>query len=537
MKRGFKKPLKPAEIRKQKLIKEYERQALKHLEQIELVEDLEQNLEVIGEILGDSGDVIIRQFKIGGQPDYRAALIFIDGLVDNSVVDEYILAALMYQVEHKLAGHEHTADYIFTWLKDSALHINEVGETNQLSNLIDAILAGDCGLLVDNVAHSYMLNTRGWEKRGVQEPVTEAVVRGPREGFTENLRTNTALVRRRLKDPHLRVKQLKVGERTNTDVNLMYIKGLANEEIVNEIERRIKNIDFDGILESGYIEQFIQDSSWSPFPQIQNTERPDKVTANLLEGRIAIFVDGTPLVLIAPAIFAQFYQSPEDYYERFIAGSLIRLLRVLSLFIAIFLPSLYIAFSSFHPEMIPSRLAIAMAAGRSTVPFLSIVEAILMEVSIEILREASIRLPGLIGPTIGIVGALVIGEAAVSAGIVSPIMVIIVALTTIGSFATPSYSAAISFRMLRFPLMIAAAMFGLYGIMLVTIMIIIHLCSLKSFGVPYMAPFSPGRLRDIKDTFIRAPLYNMKTRPSPFKVGERKRVGEELIDQEEDKRE
>lgn len=532
MKRGYKKPLRPAEIRRQKFLKEYERKALEHLEQVILTEDLDQNLKVIGEVLGESGDVIIRHFKIGGKETYKAAIIFIDGLVDNTLVDEYVLAPLMSKLE-QFDEEEHTAEYMFSWLKDSALHINDMGDTNKLSTFIDAVLSGDCGLLVDKVAYGYILNTRGWQQRGVEEPVTEAVIRGPREGFTENLRTNTALVRRRLKDPHLRVKQLKVGKRTNTDVNLMYIKGVANEDIVDEIERRIRNIDYDGILESGYIEQFIQDSSWSPFPQLQNTERPDKVTANLLEGRVAIFVDGTPLVLIAPAIFVQFYQSPEDYYERFMAGTLIRFLRVLSLFIAIFLPSLYIAFSSYHPEMIPSRLVIAMAAGRSTVPFPSIVEAILMEVSIEILREASIRLPGLIGPTIGIVGALVIGEAAVSAGIVSPIMVIIVALTTIGSFATPSYSAAISFRMLRFPLMIAAAMFGLYGIMLVTIMIIIHLCSLKSFGVPYMAPFSPGRLRDMKDTVIRAPLYSMRTRPSSFKVGDEEKVKEELIEQED----
>ncbi|MEX2103940.1 MAG: spore germination protein, partial [Bacilli bacterium] len=253
------------------------------------------------------------------------------------------------------------------------------------------------------------------------------------------------------------------------------------------------------------------------FPQMQNTERPDKVVGNLLEGKIAIVTDGTPFVLIAPATLVQFYHSPEDYYERFLIGTLIRFLRMFAMTIALFLPSLYIAFSSFHPEMIPSRLVIAMAAGRSTVPFPSVVEAFMMEVSIEILREASVRLPGPIGPTIGIVGALVIGQAAVQAGIVSPIMVIVVSLTTIGSLASPSYTAAISLRLLRFPMMIAAGMFGLYGIMLFFIFIVIHLSSLKPFGVPYMVPFSPSRIGDMKDTIVRAPLYKMKKRPSAFR--------------------
>jgi spore germination protein KA len=373
-------------------------------------------------------------------------------------------------------------------------------------------------LLLDKVEESLSANTKGWEKRGVDEPQTESVVRGPRDGFVETLRVNTALVRRRLKDPSLRVKNIQVGERTKTDIALMYIDGLVDPDVLAEVKRRIKEIKIDGALESGYIEQYIEDHPWSPFPQIQNTERPDKVTSNLLEGKIAIFVDGTPFVLIAPAIFTQFYQSPEDYYERFMIGTLVRIIRVISMFIALFLSSLYIAFSSFHPEMIPSRLAIAMTAGRSTVPFPSIIEAFVMEIAIEILREASVRLPGPIGPTIGIVGALVVGQAAVQAGIVSPLMVIIVAMTTIGSFVTPSYSAAIALRMLRFPMMIAAGMFGLYGIMLFIIIIIIHLCSIKSFGVPYLAPFSPMRIRDNKDTILRVPLYRMNQRPTPFET-------------------
>ena len=307
----------------------------------------------------------------------------------------------------------------------------------------------------------------------------------------------------------------------------MYIDGLAHPPMVQEMLARLEKINVDSILESGYIEQLIQDRRWSPFPQIQNTERPDKVVANLLEGKVSILVDGTPFALIAPAVFSQFYQSPEDYYERFYIATLLRFIRIISITIALLLPSLYIAFSSFHPEMIPSRLVIAMAAGRSTVPFPSLVEALFMELAIEILREASVRLPGPIGPTIGIVGALVVGEAAVSAGLVSPVMVIIVAVTTIGSFASPSYSAAIAIRMLRFPVMLLAGMFGLYGIMLFLIVILIHLSSLKSFGVPYMSPLSPLNLKGMKDLFIRAPHHLLRTRPTMFHIQDEIRMRED----------
>jgi spore germination protein KA/spore germination protein len=270
----------------------------------------------------------------------------------------------------------------------------------------------------------------------------------------------------------------------------------------------------------------IEDSTFSPFPQMHNTERPDKVVANLLEGKVAILVDGTPFALIVPAVFAQFYQSPEDYYERYYIVTLIRFVRAISFFLALLLPSMYIAFSAFHPEMIPSRLVFAMSAGRSTVPFPSMVEALIMETAIEILREASARLPRQIGPTIGIVGALVIGESAVQAGLVSPVMVIIVALTTIASFTSPSYSTSISTRVLRFPMILSAGIFGLYGIMLLSLLIMIHLVSLKPFGVPYLSPLSPLNLRGMMDFIIRSPLKYMKTRPSMFHPLDEVRVNE-----------
>jgi len=474
--------------------------------------NLSENIGELRRVFGNTQDMVYRDFQLGGTKGTKAVLIFIDGLVQADVIDRFVLQTSMFELE----GQSPTEEQMLTYLNSSGIPISATLEVELMNDVVHSLLSGDTALFVENDPHALIMSVRGWSQRSISEPATEAVVRGPREGFTETLRTNTTLIRRRLKDPMLRVNSIQIGKRSRTDVAVLYIEGLTNPLIVNEVMKRLRRIQIDAVLESGYIEQYIQDNQWTPFPLMQNTERPDKAVSHLLEGKVIIVSDGTPFVLIAPAVFTQFYHSPEDYYERFMIGTLIRFIRILSMMMALLLPSLYIAFSSFHPEMIPSRLVIAMSAGRSTVPFPSIVEALLMEVTMEILREASVRLPGPIGPTIGIVGALVVGQAAVQAGIVSPIMVIVVALTTIGSFASPSYSAAISLRMLRFPVMIAASLFGLYGIMLLLIIFIIHLCSLKSFGIPYLAPLTPMRVDDLKDTLFRLPLHWLKKRPAMF---------------------
>jgi len=490
------------------------------LKSIPISKSVEENVNLVRKILGASDDLVVREFSVGAKEEVKVALLYIDGLTNSEVINDFILKSLMFETRKGEPKAKQGKISLCEKFSQFALTIGEVSTADNIKIAMNGLLAGDGILFIDGSEKALIPNIKGWEKRGVEEPNTESVVRGPRDGFTETLRVNTAQIRRRLQDPDLRVKNMTVGKRTNTNVALIYIEGVANPDLIQEVERRINNIDMDATLESGYIEQMIEDYHWSPFPQIQNTERPDKATANILEGRVVIIVDGTPFALIAPAVFTQFYQSPEDYYERFGIATLIRFIRIASMGIALLLPGMYIAFTSFHPEMIPSKLVIAMAAGRSTVPFPSIVEALLMEVTMEILREASVRLPGPIGPTIGIVGALVVGEAAVQAGIVSPIMVIIVALTTIGSFASPSYSAAIALRVLRFPIMIIASIFGLYGIMLAVIVIIIHLCSLKSFGVPYLTPFAPRVFKDMKDTIILTPMYWMKERPSFLRTGD-----------------
>lgn len=304
---------------------------------------------------------------------------------------------------------------------------------------------------------------------------------------------------------------------------VIYFKDIANEELVAEVKRRIRTIDVDEVLENGYVEQLIEDNFLSPFAQIQNTERPDRVMSSLLEGRVAILLDGSSYALLMPVTYAMMLQSPEDYYERWLPGSLIRILRFVCTFISLFAPALYISFISFHPGLIPTKLVVSIIATRKGVPFSTLIEALIMEIAIEVLREAGLRLPKPIGPAMGIVGGLIIGQAAVNAGIVSPILVIVVAVTAICSFATPMYSAGLSMRLLRFPIMFSAAMFGLYGVIMSFLFLTIHMLKLKSFGISYVNLAVPQSLKDWKDYVIRVPLQFMKYRPEVLKPKESKR--------------
>ncbi len=343
--------------------------------------------------------------------------------------------------------------------------------------------------------------------RVITEPTTQNVIRGSKEAFTENIKENISLVRKRIKDKALRVESLSIGTITNTQIALMYIDKVAKEEIVDEIKRRLNKIKIDGILESGNIEELIKDDRYSIFPEFLSSEKPDSVAAALLEGKFAIFTDGTGYVLTAPAMFIEFLQASEDYYHQYMVSSVIRLIRYLALLLTLFIPAAYVALVTFHQEMIPAPLLISLAAQREGVPFPALFEAILMEVIFEILREAGIRLPRVIGPAISIVGALVLGQAAVEAGIVSAVMVIVVSITAISSFAIPNYSMANAVRLIRFAFMFLAGIFGLYGVFMGLIALILHLCKLKTIGIPYMAPIAPKTKYAMKDTILRYPIW------------------------------
>ncbi|MED3687430.1 spore germination protein [Peribacillus butanolivorans] len=468
------------------------------------------NLDHMKKKTGNSPDIIIRTLKISQNPEMKTTILYVQGLIDNPSVTDFLIESIMKNphLKEKLLPQE-ALDVI----SEDVVSLGGVETVTDWEKLLLSLLSGDSIIFVDGVNKALVASTRGGERRSIQEPSTHLTVRGSREGFTESNATNIAMLRRIINSPDLWIESMKIGTVTKTDVSIMYINGIAKEGIVEEVKERLKGINIDSILESGYIEQLIEDQVMTPFPTLNHTERPDMVAGNLLEGRVAIFVNGSPFVLVAPALFVQFFQSVEDYYNRFDIASATRFLRIIVFIISIVGPAVYVAATTFHQEMIPTKLLVIVAAQRETVPLPGVIEALIMEITFEMLREASLRMPKAVGSTMSIVGALVIGQAAVQAGIVSPAMVIIVSITAIASFATPSYSIAISARLVRFLFIICAGVLGFYGMILAFIVLIVHLCSLRSFGVPYMSPLAPLNPEGLGDTFFRRPMWAFKERP------------------------
>lgn len=486
-----------------------------------LSDRIDDTLRTVREALGGSADLVIRRLAITmNRRPHQAAILYIDGLADPTELLESLLADNAGMQAN--ANPEEDAEPL-QLIRRYLLKIGQINGVSDLDTLYHAILSGDTCILLNGASEAIAAGTASAKDRNISEPASQAVLRGPREGFTETLRTNTALVRRKIKNPNLWMETRQLGDVTKTDIAIMYIKGIADDKTVNEVRLRLDRIRIDSILESGYVEELIQDETYTPFPTVFNTERPDAVAGGLLEGRIAILVDGTPFVLVVPALFTHFLQTPEDYYQRSDISSLLRILRYVCLFIALFGPAAYIAVTTFHQEMIPTPLLLSIIAAREGIPFPAFVEAFLMEITFEILREAGVRMPRTVGQAVSIVGALVIGQSAVEAGLVGPAMVIVVSITAISNFVIPSYNMGISIRMIRFPYMILAASFGLYGILVGAIVMVLHLCSLRSFGVPYMAPFAPFIVEDQKDNIFRLPRWAMLTRPRYSSDGNRVR--------------
>jgi Bacillus/Clostridium GerA spore germination protein. len=510
--------------KKREAVKQGSRQEEEFTQQINLSNDLSSNIEMIKSLMGNSSDILAREFIISQGNGIKAAIIFIKGLVDSQLINEQLIGALTLNDRFNNVKNNYI---LFEMIKENGIHNADIGEEYDIKKILNELTNGNTIFLLDNVDKVLIVGSQGWKERAVSEPVTENVVRGPRDGFTETIGNNIAMIRRRIKSRNLRVESLTAGTETKTMLAIVYLGNVAKKEIVSEVKNRLNRIEIDGILESGYIEELIEDTPISPFPQIEHSERPDKVSAAILEGRIAILVDTTPFVLIVPTIFFQFLQSADDYYERFPIGSLTRVVRIAAYFISIILPALYIALTSFHQEMLPTPLALSIAASREGVPFPSIGEAFLMEATFEILREAGLRLPKQAGQAVSIVGGLVIGQAAVQAGIVSQAMVIVVALTGISSFAIPAFNASASGRLIRFPLMILSSILGLPGILAGLSIIIIHMNSLRSFGVSYMDPFTASNKNEFKDIVVRTPWWRMTRLPGyiAYKGKKRQRPG------------
>ncbi len=465
--------------------------------------DVDENIKLLRSMYKNCFDVTFRTFLINGQ--IKAVLVYIEGLSSVEEVECYVLAPLMAETANGIHSPRE--------LLEKKIHVSKIKEIKTIEDCIENISNGNPIVLIEQEIHGLAFGLAKWEKRSIEEPQAEGVVRGPREGFVETLGVNTSLLRRKIKRPNFKMKSIKIGRFTDTNLVIAYIEGISDPTLIQEVENRLLRINIDSVLESGYIEELIEDNPYSPFPQLVNTERPDVAAANLLEGRVVILVDGTPSVLIAPISFFTLLQSPEDYYQRFLIGSVIRMLRFVFMIFSLLLPSLYVAVLTYHQEMVPTALLISMASSREGVPFPALVEALMMEITFEALREAGIRLPKQVGAAVSIVGALVIGQAAVQAGLVSAPMVIVVAITGVSSFMVPHYTQGIALRMLRFPIIFLAGSLGLLGVMLGVIAIVVHLCALRSFGVPFLTPIAPLKGLELKDTLIRAPWWKMNTRP------------------------
>ncbi|MFF2483079.1 spore germination protein [Paenibacillus sp. NPDC058071] len=475
--------------------------------------NLKQDKQRISDGLGNSQDLFLRPFQadLAGSGKAEGAVLYMEGLSYSNNLLQSLLAS------HDASAKFTSTEQLLAHYQEKVIAEGSVIQSASIDEIFDKLLTGHSIVLLDGCPQALIVGTVDLQARPVEEPNVQSVVRGPREGFTELISQNIAMIRRKINSRHLWMESIQIGRITKTKVTIAYIDTIVNENVLAEVRKRLRQIDIDGILESNYIEEHIQDKKYSPFPTVFNTERPDVIAAGLLEGRVAILVDGTPFVLLVPALFTQFFQSSEDYYERADFSTLIRLLRFLSFLLATITPSFYIAITTFHQEMLPTTLLYNLASQREGVPFPAFIEALIMEITFEILREASVRMPKTIGQSISIVGTLVVGQAAVEAGLVSAAMVIVVSITAIANFVLPAFNLGIAARLLRFMLMMMAASFGLYGIFIGILLIVLHLCTLSSFGVPYTAPLAPFKSEDQKDTFFRFPIPFMLKRPASLR--------------------
>lgn len=477
----------------------------------QISKNLEKNITVIENAFQNCGDIVKRRFFVGEKKEIAVYMVYTDNIVNGSAIEESILTNIMNRcrIDGKKEG-------MLKRLNEEVIAIGEMTEVKTFQEIFDAVLLGDTILLMDGNDIALQASTKGFPSRGVSEATTEVVVQGPKDAFTEIGATNIVLIRRRIRDTKLKVKRTKVGKRSKTDVAILYMEDIVRKEILQEVENRINQIDIDVILDSGYIDQLLENKWLSPFPQLQMTERPDKASSALLEGRVVIVIDNTPFVVMVPATLNVFFQAAEDYYDRWEIMSFIRLIRYCAGFLAVALPGLYIALTVFHPSMIPTNLALKIAETRQNIPFPAVGEILIMELAFELLREAGIRLPSPVSSTIGIVGGIIIGQAAVEAGIVSPSVVIVSALTGICTFVIPNIALVSGLRLTKYIVLLFSSLLGLYGFWLALILMLIHMASLKSFHIPFLYPFCSASINDyndLEDSIFRLPLWFMKKRP------------------------
>lgn len=489
-----------------------------------LDEDIDANLKHIKEIVNPSDDIYIKEFTITAL-GLRAAIVFVEDMIDGESVSQNILCQLLSPT---LSANCRETNQLMECIRAS-LTATSVNIATSMAEIIKRLLSGDTVLVVDTHAEAVIITTRKLEKRAITDPVSETSIRGPRDAFTESLSVNITLLRRRLLNPNFIVKKMAIGVRSEINVALIYFRGITNPNLIYQAEKRLKRLNVDMVGSSGMVENLINDHPFSPFPTIFATERPDKVSAGMMDGKIAIIIDGHPYVLLAPATFGDFMQAGDDYYENWAVSSLLRMTRYFAAFFALVTPALYVAMTTFHPGLIPTPLTLTIVAARMGIPIPALVEALFMEIVLEILQEAGVRMPKTIGPAVSIVGGLVLGDAAVRAGLISAPMVVVIAFSAIVSFAVGNYRISLPLRFFRLPLMFAASILGMFGVVMGLVAIIVHLSMLESFGEPYLAPFTPknsSRLSDLKDSVVVAPPVAMKTRPAFLEPSDNEKLGD-----------
>lgn len=461
-----------------------------------LSNNLKNNIEMIQDYLSHTEDLVV---KIIHKNVQIFAILFLESMIKIEALQSFIIEPILRETK------DATGNIVKSY---------EIKNSKKISELGDSLLDGFCLILEENCSNGILAAASDDKERAISEPANEQNISGAHDGFVESINTNIQLLRKRIRTPELKVKYFTIGKITNTKIAMVYIDSIANGKLVEIIEERISGVELDSLHSTGQLEELIEDNTFSPFPQVLNTERPDRAVSYLLDGKINLLVDGNPTVSIVPITFFAFYQAPDDYNHRWLIGSFFRIIRVFSFLIAICLPAIYIAIVSFHSEILPIGILYSIRVSLEFVPFLPLVEAFMMQIILELLKEAAIRLPSPIAQTIGIVGGLVIGTAVVEAHLVSNTMIVVIGFTAIASFIAPVSEMGTSMRILGFPTMIMASILGFFGITLTLMLIFMHMCKLKSFGMPYFSPMAPFRKEDIKDTFMRLPFWKQNTRPT-----------------------
>ena len=482
-----------------------------HLQNFEgkpICESLSENLYMIKKIFLRDAILRIREFHCGGDINTDCAAVYFDGMVDVSVLNDSVIRPLIDVGLFELSGGKGAP---LDTILQKVLYSNEIKKTADIAELLRGVMYGDTVLLIDGASEALVINTKGWARRSISEPEDERILEGPREGFSEASMTNLSLLRRKLLTPDLCIEFMTVGRRTDTKVYVCYLGSLAPKRLVKEIKRRINSIDIDGIFDTNYIAELSSGRKYSLFRAAGSTERPDIVAARLLEGRIAIITDGSPMVLTLPYLFSENFQSDEDYYQNFLTACVGRALRYICFFLSISLPGLYIALSIFARRLLPTAFLLTLSEARAGVPFSSVTECILLVIIFEILKEAGVRTQQSLGTALSIVGGLVVGQAAVEAKIVSAPMLIVVALSGIAGLMVPRLRAAVFY--LRLFLIISGSLLGIYGFALGIGTILVMILCQKTVGFDATPALSGVSLQNYKDTVIRAPMWNMRTRP------------------------